>query len=93
MTMLEKVKISLRISHTKLDNDILDTIASARTELVRVGVDPSVANADDNELVNMCIKTYCLMIYAVDMTQREGYQKSFELQLDNLRKSVDYYVQ
>lgn len=86
MTMLEKVKTALRISHTKLDSDITESIATARAEMVRAGVDSTVAEST-NTLVESAIKTYCQYLYANDTKMAEGYFKSWEYQLDNIRKS------
>lgn len=88
--MLEKVKIALRISHNLLDSDIEDSISAARLELIRAGVSEDKANGDDDELVNMAIKTYCLSIYSASENVRKGYDESFKYQLDNLRKSAAY---
>lgn len=84
--MLEKVKIALRISHTFLDSDIEETIKTARAEMNRSGVSEVVANSN-LEMVEMAIKTYCLFVYANDTKMSEGYFKSWQYQLDNLRKS------
>lgn len=84
--MLEKVKIALRISHTFLDSDIEETIKTARAEMNRSGVSKVVANSN-LEMVEMAIKTYCLFVYANDTKMSEGYFKSWQYQLDNLRKS------
>lgn len=85
--MLEKVKIALRITHTYLDSDILSTIEAARAELIRSGVSDEVANSD-LDIVELCIKTYCQYVYASDSKTSEGFFKSFQYQLDNLRKST-----
>jgi len=85
--MLDKVKLSLRISHDLLDNDILDTINTARAEMVRAGVVPSVAESN-NDVVEMAVKTYCLYVYANDEKAKDGYFTSWQYQLDNLRKST-----
>lgn len=87
--MLGKVKTALRITHNYLDNDILDTIATSRMELIRSGVAVDVANSDD-ELIERAIKTYCLSVYAPDLKERDGYALSFAYQCDNLRKSANY---
>lgn len=84
--MLSKVKLALRISHTLLDNDIEDTIATAKEEMVRAGIDREVAESD-NSLIEMAIKTYCQYIYANDVKKAEGYLQSWSYQLDNIRKS------
>lgn len=84
--MLEKVKISLRITHTLLDEDINQTIALARAEMVRAGVNSELAESD-NLLVEGAIKTFCLYHYSNDEKMSDGFFRSWEYQLDNLRKS------
>jgi len=84
--MLDKVKLALRITHTLLDSEITETIALARAEMVRAGVSVEVAESD-NTLVEGAIKTFCLYRFANDTKMTEGYSKSWEYQLDNLRKS------
>lgn len=84
--MLDKVKLALRITHTYLDSDITETIAQARAEMVRAGVQSGVAESD-NLLVEGAIKTFCLMHYSNDSKMADGYARSWEYQLDNLRKS------
>lgn len=85
MTLLEKVKVALRINHDYLNTDINDTIATARQEMIRAGVDSEVANGD-SDLVVMAIKTYCLFVYATEKA-KEGFWNSWEYQLDCIRKS------
>lgn len=86
MTILEKIKLALRISHSLLDAEITDVIASARQEMLRAGVDDVVANSD-YELVETAIKTYALQYYASDVKDAERYGESFRYQLDCIRKS------
>ena len=59
MTIFDKVKLALRISHTLLDAEITDVINSARQEMIRAGVAQEVANGS-TELVETAIKTYAL---------------------------------
>lgn len=87
MTMLEKVKKALRISHDYLNEDIEDTINTARAELIRSGVDKAIAEGD-SDLVQMAIKTYCLFVYSDDQKKTDGYWKSWQYQLDCIRKST-----
>lgn len=84
--MLEKVKLALRISHNLLDSDINDTISTARAEMIRSGVAVDVANSN-LDVVEMAIKTYCLYVYANDTKMQDGYFKSWEYQLENIRRS------
>ena len=84
--MVSRVKTALRISHNLLDTDIADTIMSARAEMIRSGVSEKLANSE-HPLIQNAVKTYCLAAYADDATMAEGYQKSWQYQLDNIRKS------
>ncbi len=84
-TILQKVKLSLRISHTLLDDEITDYIASARQEMIRAGMDSTKAGGSE-EIVETAIKTYVLAQYA-NSKDSERYNESFKYQLDNLRKT------
>ena len=86
MTILEKVKLALRISHNLLDNEIADVITSARQELKRAGVKETKAEGGD-EIVETAIKTYALAYYSSDVKDSERYNESFKYQCDCLRKS------
>ena len=86
MAIENKVKLALRISHNLLDEEISDVIESARSELVRAGVDSDYAYSGA-EIVETAIKTYALAYYASDNKDAERYQESFKYQCDCLRKS------
>lgn len=88
--MLEKVKLSLRISHNYLDEDIMDTINTARAEMIRSGISEEKANDDTDSLIVGAIKTFCNYMYSSDNTRIEGFRISWEYQLDNLRKTDGY---
>lgn len=90
MAMLDKVKLALRISHTALDSDITDTIKTARLELIRAGVLVEKANSEDDELIDMALKTYCLYVYCNNDKIKDKYLESWQYQLDNIRKSDGY---
>lgn len=79
--------MALRISHNLLDSDINDTISTARSEMFRSGIAENIANSDI-DIIQMAIKTYCLYVYASDTKLTEGYFKSWQYQLDNIRKST-----
>lgn len=88
--MLKKVKLALRISHNLLDSEINETIDAARSELIRAGVDRDKANDDDDELISMAVKTYCLAYFCGDTQKAEKYHESWLFQLDNIRKTSAY---
>ena len=90
--MLEKVKLALRISHKLLDEDIKETIDAARADMKRSGISNVMAESEEDPLIIRAIKTYCLAVYSSDSKMAEGYQVSWEYQLDNLRKS-SYYME
>jgi uncharacterized phage protein (predicted DNA packaging) len=87
--MLNKVKLALRISHNLLDSDIQSTIDVARAELIRSGVSKEKAESEDS-LIESAIKTYCLFVHANDDKRAQGFFESWQYQLDNLRKSIEY---
>lgn len=88
--MLEKMKLALRIKSDHFDAEIQSVIGAARLELVRAGVRPEKANADDNDLVTSAIRSYVLAQYSPDTKLAEGYWKAFAYQLDCLRRSTGY---
>lgn len=89
MINLENVKTALRISHNKLDADILETIAAAKAEMIRAGIVADAVDYDDPAIVD-AIKTYCKYSYASDTGIRDGYFTSWQYQLDCLRKTASY---
>ena len=89
MAILDTIKTSLRISHTSLDADITADISTAKAEMERAGVLSTAIN-DTDALILSAIKTYCKYNYESDPARKEAFWKSWELQLDNLRKSTDY---
>ena len=86
ITIFDKVKLALRISHNLLDGEINDVITSAREEMTRAGVDSELAHSDE-ELIHTAIKTYALAYYSMDAKDSERYNQSFFYQCDCLRKS------
>lgn len=94
--LLNRMKLALRVSNDHFDDEINGVIQSARMELIRAGVSPTKANADDDELIISAIRAYVLATYSTDVAPQasinisEGYWESFRLQADNLRKSTNY---
>lgn len=88
--MLNKIKLALRISHDYLNSEILDNVEEARAEMIRLGVSHDKAYDRKDALVSRAIKTFCIAALSDDSKTAEGYQKSWEYQIDNLRKSSSY---
>ena len=85
--MIELIKLALRISTNKLDNEIQLHIDSARAEMTRAGIPKSVSLDENNVLITQAIKTYCMYQLTDDINIQEKYFQSFQYQLDCLRKS------
>lgn len=90
-TLVDDVKLALRISHNLLDNEIQQVITSAQQEMIRAGVMPSVVSmeAEDapTELIETAIKTYAMEYYTRDVNEAKRYAESFQYQCDSLRKT------
>ena len=89
--MLESVKVALRISHDKLDTEILETIDTAKDEMARVGIEPTKI-VETDPLISSAIKTFCKYAFSSEPKMQEGFFISWQYQIDCLRKSTDYMV-
>lgn len=87
MNIVQRVKDALRISHSRLDDEIAINISVARAELSRIGVEEAKAESDD-VLIGEAITTYCLYKMAPEENQR--YFEAFVYQADCLRKTGKY---
>ena len=88
--MLNKIKLALRISHNCLNSEILDCMEEARAEMIRSGISSNKIHNEKDLLVSRAIKTYCLYYFENDEKKKDGFWKSWEYQLDCLRKSTGY---
>ena len=84
-TALEIVKDALRIRHKALDDEIERLIGTARADIIRVGVDASLAQSDD-DLVIQAIVTYCLLNMSSDPELMDKYKRAYEIQIEGLRR-------
>ena len=72
--LLKKVKASLRISHTALDDDLDDTISACLADLKVCGVR---ASSSDPLILN-AIKLYCRKEYTDDPAKAAAYQERYD---------------
>lgn len=84
-TALEIIKDALRIRHKALDDEIERLIGTARADIIRVGVDASLAQSDD-DLVLQAIVTYCLLNMSSDPELMDKYKRAYEIQIEGLRR-------
>ena len=90
MTELEKAVVQeLRLSSAsgeKLLPTIQRNIRTARSELIRTGVSPILANSS-HTLIEDVIICYCLSKMG-DKDERDKYAENFRYQVDDIRKST-----
>lgn len=75
MTTLEKIKLALRISHGKLDEDIQADIDACLADLRVCGV----VHADESDpLMFNAIKLWCRALYTDDTTKAAEWQRRYD---------------
>jgi len=89
--ILDKVKLTLRIDDTILNEDIQDTINAAMADLKLSGVLGSKIIETD-ALILRAIKTYCKAEYSSDAKEAERYSESYAMLRNHLSMSIDYNV-
>ena len=72
--LLLKVKNSIRISHTALDEDITDTISACLADLQVCGI---ARDAEDPLILN-AIKLYCRSLYTDDTAKAAEWLRRYE---------------
>lgn len=82
---LEKVKKDLRISHSKLDEDIQDNIEACRLDLKRVGIDVNKSDV----LLEKSIKLFLRWQYNFE-NQADRYRNAYESLRNALSLCEDY---
>lgn len=88
--MLEKLQMLLG-TPDEYNTIINDSIKEARADLFRSGVKSFYCESCSPEpLIRKAIETYVMAQMSTDRFDAERYQKSYVLQLDNLRKSTIY---
>lgn len=73
--MIEKIKLSLRISHDKLDSDIQADIDACKADLRVCGI---VHASEDDPLIFNAVKLYCRSVYTDDPAKGAEYLKRYE---------------
>lgn len=75
MDTLSKIKQGLRITHTKLDEDIQADIDACRADLRRVGI---IYAPDDDPLIINAIKLWCRSLYTDDPVKAAEFLRRYE---------------
>ena len=84
---LDKVKVALRVSHTKLDTDIQDSIEGCLVDLKIHGI----VHADDSDpLILNAIKLWCRSVHTDDTTKAAEFLKRYNALRDCLKVAEGY---
>lgn len=73
--MIEKIKLALRISHSKLDSDIQADIDACLADLKLCGI---IYAADSDPLIFNAVKLWCRSAYTDDPAKSAEYLKRYE---------------
>lgn len=90
--LLAKVKTSIRISHTALDEDVLDTINACLADLRMCGVQAPLT-ADEpltDPLILNAVKLYCKASYTDDTGKAARYQEGYDTLKSCLMMAQEY---
>lgn len=88
--MREMVKKALRITASAFDDEVDLLIASARADLIRVGVSSVLAEKDDDPLVATAIIWFCKARFGFDNPEAERMEKIYEMCRAELALSTGY---
>jgi hypothetical protein len=75
MTTLEKIKLAIRRSHDKLDEDLQADIDACLADLRVVGI---VHIGEEDPLIFNAIKLYCRAMNTDDIAKAAEYQKRYD---------------
>lgn len=86
-TILQKVKLSLRTSHNRLDEDIQADIDACLADLKLHGV---IYAADDDPLMFNAVKLYCKSLYTDDPAKSAAFLERYVNLRDSLKIAEGY---
>lgn len=86
---LEKIKSALRIDDNSMDEDIQDTIAACKLDLVLSGVSEEKTESED-PLILRAVKAFSKSEFSSDDKESQRYREAYESLKIHLCLSVDY---
>lgn len=84
-TVLDRIKIAVRISHDKLDDDIQSDIDACLADLEQHGI---IGDVDRDPLIFSTVKLYCKAAYTDDVTKGAEYLRRYEALRDSLKMAA-----
>lgn len=85
MITAEQVRKKMRISHSRMDDDITSNIEAARLDMGRVGIDPGA----DDALVDKAVELYCKAQFDY-LGKGEQFLKNYERLRDSMSMAEGY---
>lgn len=85
MITAEQVRKKMRISHSRMDDDIASNIEAARLDMGRVGIDPEA----DDALVDKAVELYCKAQFDY-LGKGEQFQGHYERLRDAMSMAAEY---
>ena len=86
-TILEKVRLALRITTNDFDSELTDLINACLKDLSIAGI---TQNDTTNELLIRAICTYCKMHFGDNMSDYEKLKSSYDEQKAQMQMSTGY---
>lgn len=88
--MLERIKLSIRRFHTKLDTDITSNIDACMLDLRRVGISAAIAVSTSNDaLIIKAAELYCKWQFDFE-GKGDRYEKAYNSLRDSLSMCDEY---
>lgn len=87
MTTLEKIKLGLRASHSKLDEDIQADIDACLADLRVHGI---IHKDESDPLIFNAVKLYCKSLYTDDVAKATAFRQSYVAMRDSLKGAEGY---
>lgn len=87
MSLIDDVKLALRVTSVDFDTEIQDLIDSAKVDLKLAGV---VSPDETDPLIKRAITVYCKAHFGYDNPEADRFQRSYDLLKMHLALSTDY---
>lgn len=87
---IKAVRDSLRINHTRFDNEITDLIGAAKADLLLGGILADKVNDESDALIKRAIITYVKAEFGLDNADSEKYKESYISMKKHLMLSQEY---
>lgn len=88
--MIQDVKLALRITNNKFNEEVEDLIESARLDLIQSGVSKTIAKKEDDPLIKRAIIFYSKAYYGLDNPNAERFKEAYESLRNHLSQAGDY---